>query len=217
MSHTSFDAVVFDCDGTLSSVEGIVELARWNDVEAFVAELTEQAMGQTGMTTDIYRQRIERTRPTLAQCQRLAADYYATRTAGSEEVIEWCRQRGIAVYVVSAGVNPAVKEFAIRLGIAEDRVFAVDLKFDEQGQYFDFDHTSPMTKGGGKCDVVAQIKQQHPRLLYVGDGKNDLDVHDDVAQFVGYGGAYYRPAIEAQCSDYIREPSLQPLMRYLTD
>ncbi len=63
--------------------------------------------------------------------------------------------------------------------------------------------------------MVERIKQSHPRILYVGDGKNDLDVYEDVAQFVGYGGAYYRPAIESQCEHYITEKSLLSLMDFL--
>lgn len=215
MSKSLFDAVVFDCDGTLSSVEGIVELAAWNDVESMVAELTEQAMGNTGMTPDIYSQRISATRPTKQQCLDLAKAYYEQRTPYIDEVLAHCRDQGVAVYIVSAGVNPAVTAFAEQLGIELSHVFAVDLSFDEQGRYVDFDHQSPMTTGGGKRLVIERIKQRHSRILYVGDGKNDLDVYDDVAQFVGYGGAYYRPAIEAQCEHYITDKSLQPLMQFL--
>jgi phosphoserine phosphatase len=42
-----FDAVIFDCDGTLSAVEGIDELAEKNAVGREVKALTQIAMGQT--------------------------------------------------------------------------------------------------------------------------------------------------------------------------
>ncbi len=212
-----FDAVVFDCDGTLSSVEGIVELARWNNVEPIVAELTEKAMAETGITQAIYRQRIESTKPTRQQCEQLADHYYQNRTPAIDKVITHCQQQGMAVFVISAGVNPAVQLFAAQLNIPEDHVFAVDLDFDADGNYVDYDHTSPMTTAGGKCIVVEQIKQAFPNLLYVGDGKNDLDVYDDVKCFVGYGGAYYRPNIEQVCEHYITEKSMQPLLALVTN
>ncbi|MDF1796863.1 MAG: HAD-IB family phosphatase [Coxiellaceae bacterium] len=210
-----FDAVIFDCDGTLSSIEGIVELARWNGVEETVATLTERAMTETGITPDIYRQRIESARPTRQQCEQLAEDYYQQRTPAIDQVIEQCQQQGIAVFVISAGVNPSVQLFAAKLNIDEDNVFAVDLDFDDKGNYLDYDHTSPMTTGGGKRIVVKQIKQAFANILYVGDGKNDLDVYDDVKRFVGYGGAYYRPNIEQLCEHYIKEKSMQPLLAFL--
>ncbi len=215
MSHCKFDAVVFDCDGTLSSLEGIVELAKWNDVESVVAELTEQAMGQTGMTMGVYQQRIDMTRPSLQQCEDLADAYYQQRTPGLDQVLSECRDRSLAVFVISAGVNPSVQSFAKKLGIKAEHVYAVDLQFDEAGHYMDFDRTSPMTASGGKRQVVERIKLDYPSLLYVGDGKNDLDVYDDVAQFVGYGGAYYRSSIESVCEHYITEPSFLPLLPFL--
>ncbi|MDF1655548.1 MAG: HAD-IB family phosphatase [Coxiellaceae bacterium] len=211
-----FDAVVFDCDGTLSSIEGIVELARWNGVEDSVEHLTEQAMAETGMTPDIYRQRIEATRPTRQQCEQLADAYYQQRTPAIDHVITQCQQQGIAIFVISAGVNPAVQLFAEKLTIPEDQVFAVDLDFDDEGNYLDYDHTSPMTTGGGKRIVVEQIKQAFANILYVGDGQNDLDVYDDVKRFVGYGGAYYRENIEKVCEHYITEKSMQPLLALMT-
>ncbi|MDF1759250.1 MAG: HAD-IB family phosphatase [Coxiellaceae bacterium] len=211
-----FDAVVFDCDGTLSSIEGIVELARWNGVEDTVATLTEQAMAETGMTPEVYRQRIESTRPTRQQCEQLAEAYFQQRTPAIDQVIKQCQQQGIAVFVISAGVNPAVKLFAAKLNIDEGNVFAVDLDFDNDGNYRDYDHTCPMTTSGGKRIVVEQIKQAFANILYVGDGQNDLDVYDDVKRFVGYGGAYYRPNIEKLCEHYITEKSMQPLLALIT-
>lgn len=217
MTQKKYDAIVFDCDGTLSAVEGIVELAKWNQVAHKVSELTEQAMGVSGMTPALYQQRLAMARPTRSQCVALAQAYYDQRTPGLDELLENCKHSNIAVFVVSAGVNPAVHLFAKRLGVDSSRVYAVDLRFDQDGRFVDFDRHSPMTMAGGKRQVVTKIKQKYPRVLYVGDGKNDLDVYDDVTQFVGYGGAYYRPMMASACSLYLTEASFLPIVPMLCE
>jgi phosphoserine phosphatase len=39
-----FELIIFDCDSTLSTIEGIDELARWQGRTQQVAELTNRAM-----------------------------------------------------------------------------------------------------------------------------------------------------------------------------
>ncbi|TAK75879.1 MAG: phosphoserine phosphatase, partial [Gammaproteobacteria bacterium] len=51
-------AIVFDCDGTLSMIEGIDELAKHNGVSEAVQALTAEAMEKTGLHPDLYRQRL---------------------------------------------------------------------------------------------------------------------------------------------------------------
>lgn len=202
------DAIIFDCDGTLSDIEGIVELARMNHQLAPVAKLTEQAMSQTGMTSDIYQQRLDVVQPTREQCQALAQHYYDTRTPGLDALLDWAREQHRAIFVISAGVNPAVSLFAKQLNIPSEQVFAVDLSFDNNGHYQDFDRQSPMTQPAGKRTIVNNIAKSHAHLVYIGDGKNDLEVKDDVDMFIGYGGAFYRPSMASACQYYIREHTL---------
>jgi phosphoserine phosphatase len=215
MKTIPYDAVVFDCDGTLSQLEGIVELAHWNGVLDQVQTLTEKAMSLTGMSADIYRERIQLTRPTWEQCERLATAYNHQRTPDINTVIHALQQQNIALYIVSAGVNPSVTLFAQHLNIEKSHVFAVDLSFDATGQYTGYDTGCPMTRASGKRLIVKKIQETHPNIAYVGDGQNDMDVYNDVARFVGYGGAFYRKAMDEQCAFYIREPSMLSLLDIL--
>ena len=88
----------------------------------------------------------------------------------------------------------------------------MNIHFDEQGHYRDFDRTSPLIHNQGKRIIVEQLKKQHANLLYLGDGLNDLAVRDLVTRFVGYGGWYYRQNIADQCEFYIKSPSLLALL-----
>lgn len=211
----TIDCVVFDCDGTLSEVEGIDELARMNSVFETVSAMTERAMGETGITLDLYEKRLEKVQPSWSQLETLATLYYLRRTPDVEALISHCGAQGIAVFVVSAGLNPSVVQFCEELGVSASHVFAVDCFFDAAGHYRDFDRHAPTTRAGGKREVVQKLKEQYENILFVGDGKNDLEVKDMVHTFVGYGGAYYRPAIEAACEHYIKEPSIWAVVALL--
>jgi phosphoserine phosphatase len=208
MPTIPFDAVIFDCDGTLSQLEGIVELARWNNAEQAVDELTHTAMSLTGLTSDIYEKRLALTKPSLSQCETLAKAYYEHRTSGIDEVLETLQAQSIPIFVISAGVNPSVIHFAKKLGIPQAHAYGVDLIFDANGEYLNFDRNSPMTIAGGKRVIVKQIKKEYPRIAYIGDGQNDLDVKNDVSCFVGYGGAYYRAEMDKACEHYIKTKSI---------
>ena len=205
-------AVIFDCDGTLSQLEGINELARWNQVIEEVGQLTEQAMGQVGMTPEIYQARLALVQPTRQQLEKLGQDYFDQRVQDLDQTLEKLREQDIEIYVVSAGMNPSVKIFAGLLNIPEANVFAVDLNFDANGSYLDFDHHSPMTKNNGKRAVVEQIKKMHNQIYYIGDGMNDLQVKDLVTIFIGYGGAFYRENIAKAADVYLTDPSMLQLI-----
>jgi len=206
------DAVVFDCDGTLSQLEGIDELARQNGVGSQVSRLTEEAMTTTGLNEALYRQRLELVQPALLPVIRLSELYYETRTSDIETVIRSLQVAGKEVFIVSAGINPAVKMFGAKLGIPEESIFAVNVSFSKEGEYLDFDHHSPLVHNHGKRILVERLRKQYPRLGYIGDGMNDFQVKDLVTRFVGFGGHFYRENIKNQCEYYIQEPSMMSLL-----
>lgn len=209
---TPLDAIVFDCDGTLCSIEGIDVLADQNQVGPAVAELTAQAMGQSGISPALYAARLSLVAPTAAQVDALAPVYQEALSPEVAVVIEIFQRLGKAVYIVSAGLLQAIVPVAAHLGIPPERVFAVRADFDAAGEYVGFDEASSLVRPQGKIKIIEAIKATHGRLLHVGDGLNDLDVKDHVARFVGYGGCFYRPAIESLCVHYIKTPTLLPLL-----
>ena len=206
------DAVSFDCDGTLSSVEGIDELARQNNVLKLVTEMTHDAMTSSGLSYQLYKKRLELVRPSLEQTQQLAQTYFAHITPDVTTVIRILNSLKKAIYVISAGNNPAVVLFSQMLKIQAQNCFAVNLHFDSSGKYTSFDEQSPMIQAQGKNTILDTIKKQHPRILHIGDGMNDLEVRDNVSRFVGYGGHQYRHNIEQASPFYIKSTSLLPLL-----
>jgi phosphoserine phosphatase len=208
----SLDAIIFDCDGTLSLIEGIDELARQNGVSAPVESLTATAMGTTGINPQLYRDRLQLVKPYREQVLALGREYYQQQMPDAREVIQILQRLGKAVYLISAGLLPAVKIFGGLLQIPEANIFAVEMEFDQDGNFIDYDHASPMTRAEGKRLLVTEIKKRYPRTAFVGDGLNDLAAYDLVTRFVGMGGAYYRQNIADKCQFYVNEKSLTPLL-----
>ncbi len=206
------DAVLFDCDGTLSCLEGIDELARMNGVGEQVEKLTAQAMGKTGINPDLYQRRLELVQPTLAQMHQLGQLYFTERTPDIVEVIQVLQALGKEIYILSAGFYLAISLFASLLNIRQENIFAVDTYFDAAGKFIDFDHNSPLTMPDGKKLIANQLKQQHTHLLHVGDGLNDYATYEVVSRFIGYGGAFFHQKLAARCEYYINSPSMAALL-----
>lgn len=209
------DAIIFDCDGTLSHVEGINWLAEANNVGAPVCALTEKAMSHSGIYPALYQERLSLVSPNSSLVQALANAYFQARSPDVDILLGILKRLGKALYVVSAGVNPAVALFAERLGFQSTHIFAVNLTFDASGDYADFDHHSPMTDTQGKREIVTMIKQAHARVALVGDGMNDAVVKPLVTRFIGYGGAFYREKVCSVSDYYLKMASFLPLLPLL--
>jgi phosphoserine phosphatase len=209
---TPISAIAFDCDGTLSAIEGVDELAKTRQVHEAVAALTAEAMGKTGLTPSLYAKRLDLIKPTQQATEALAQQYIQHQITDVHAVIQIFHRLKKHVYVISAGLLPAVRTFASALSIDSKHVFAVDIHFDTQGHYLNYDQQSPLITNHGKRDIVTCIKEKHPEIVYIGDGLNDISVIDIVKRFIGYGGVFARENIAALCDYYIRTRSLAPLL-----
>jgi len=209
---TPLSAIVFDCDGTLSAIEGVNELAKNKGVYVVVEALTTEAMNVTGINPEIYQKRLNLISPKKSQIQALSNQYFHNHMPDISDVINIYQLLNKTVYLVSAGVNPAILLFGNKLNIPSENIYAVDISFDEQGNYVDFDRHSPLIYNHGKRDIVNQLKIKHPEILHVGDGLNDYITHDVVTRYVGYGGVFYRENLANLCQYYINTLSLSPLL-----
>jgi phosphoserine phosphatase len=205
-------AVVFDCDGTISTIEGIDFLAKNNGVGEAVKSLTLEAMSHTGLNPALYQQRLDLVYPRREQVYALGHQYFAHRVPDIANIIGLFKRLNKSVYLVSAGVNPAVKMFGEMLQIPPENVFAVDLRFDQQGNFLDFERSCPLINHDGKRSIVQQLKAQHKEILHIGDGLNDVVTLDLVTRFIGYGGVAYRKSIADLCQYYIHTLSFAPLL-----
>ena len=210
-----YEAIVFDCDSTLSSVEGIDELAGAR-AEA-VSELTRRAMDGEVPLDEVYGRRLEMIRPDRAALEGIAARYIETLVPGIEEVFETLRRAGKRISIVSGGLLPAVSAVADALGVDRADVYAVDLYFDADGEYAGFQEDSPLARSGGKMEVLAAIAAgtEAGRVALVGDGVTDLEALPVISRFVAWGGVVHRDEVHQRSHCSTDGPDARELLPFL--
>ena len=208
---TRVSRVVFDCDSTLSAIEGIDELAAEHRSE--VASLTAAAMRGELPLEAVYGRRLALIRPHRTRVEQLARDYVERLVPDAVGVVEALHAEGINVRIVSGGLLPAVLAVAEALNVARDDVAAVAIRFDASGSYAGFDETSPLARSRGKCDVLSAWRDRDgSRTMLVGDGATDAEAADVVDVFVAYTGVAERAGVADSADVVIRSASLAPVL-----
>lgn len=211
-----YATVIFDCDSTLSALEGIEELAAAHRGE--VVALTEAAMRGAVPLEEVYGRRLELARPTRAQVEALGRRYVESLVPDAREVVAALQGEGIEVRIISGGLLPAVRALAEELGIDAETVAAVDIYFDGDGAYAGFDAGSPLAYSGGKQVVIERWRPELRRpVLLVGDGVTDLEARDVVDAFAAFAGVVERAPVVEMADVVVRSPSLAPVLAIALD
>ncbi|MBN1305322.1 MAG: HAD-IB family phosphatase [Anaerolineales bacterium] len=224
--HLGFQRVIFDCDSTLTTVEGIDELARLKGQTETIARLTSQAMDGQIPLEQVYAKRLELLQPTRAELVRVGRIYRRTLVPYAEEVIAALQEAGVEVFIVSGGLKAAVLDLAAYLKVPADHVHAVSVEMDQlQGDWWDYLHhrygnpderyldfaPTPLAESNGKLEVV-MILGKDKRTLMVGDGSTDLATKDAVRLFVGFGGVERRQSVVDGAEVFVEGPGLEAIL-----
>lgn len=126
--------VCFDVDSTVIKEEGIDELASYCGKGDEVARLTKEAMQGSMTFQDALKRRLDIISPTQQQIREFIKTHPATLSLGIKEFVEYLRQKGIEVYLVSGGFDCLIEPVAQQLGIPLRNVFANKLLFSFQGE-----------------------------------------------------------------------------------
>ncbi len=189
--------IAFDCDSTLSSIEGVDELARLAGPDVFqqVEDLTNQAMNGEVTVEDVFARRLDLIQPTRDQCAKVGQLYLETIEPTARETIKILKCEGWNCLIISGGFTPCIEPLAHALGI--DRIEAVPLHFHGDGRYAGFDRDFPTTRSGGKPEIIAALKKSlSPTVIaMVGDGVSDLETLPLVDHFIGFLRYVNRPKV----------------------
>jgi phosphoserine phosphatase len=210
----SFDVICFDCDSTLSRIEGIDELARRVGMGEEMSKLTDLAMNGVVPLEAVYERRLSIIRPDQASINWLADLYIAEIVEGVKEVFASLLDQDKAVHIISGGLRQAILPLADCLGLPESHVHAVDIYFNEDGSYLNYDLNSPLARTGGKAVVVGTLKGEGS-LVMVGDGKTDLEAKQSGAVVLGFGGVVDRAIVREQADFYTTEPTLLAVLEHI--
>jgi phosphoserine phosphatase len=184
-----YGTIAFDCDSTLSAIEGIDELAL----------------------------RLERLHPDADAIERLGALYVERRLKHAEHLVAALNALDKRVCIVSGGLKQPVARLADVLGVAEENVFAVEAFLDRAGAYVGFDELSPCARAGGKLEVLRELaREEHAGgVAFVGDGATDLEAAPAARRFVAFAGVERRAAVVEAAAVVCDSPDLADLLPLL--
>ena len=225
--HLGFQRIIFDCDSTLSTIEGIDELATLKGQTEHIAELTRQAMDGLVPLEEVYAARLELLQPTRAELARVGRIYRRTLVPQAAEVVAALHAAGVEVFIVSGGLKASVVDLARYLKIPDENVFAVEVELDPfEGQWWDYPRhrysgnpderylvfaPSPLAESAGKISVVGALSKGR-RVMMVGDGSTDLATRGTASLFVGFGGIARRQAVVDGADVFIEGPGLAAVL-----
>lgn len=189
--------IAFDCDSTLSAIEGVDELARLAGPDVFrqVEDLTNQAMNGEVAVEEVFARRLDLIRPTREQCAAIGQKYLETIEPTARETIATLQKKGWHCLIISGGFAPCIEPLAQELGIT--KIEAVPLHFKDDGSYLGFDQNYPTTRSGGKPEIIATLREKFSpdTLVMVGDGVSDLETAPLVDHFIGFLRYANRPKV----------------------
>jgi len=199
--------IIFDCDSTLSSIEGVDELARGAGEQATqeIEKMTAEAMEGKITLESIFAKRLSIIQPTADAVLEVGKLYIETVEPSAKQVITTLKNQGWTPVILSGGYRQAIKPLADYLGV--ELIEAVDLYFYEDGSYRDFDRNYPSTRSGGKPEVVKSLRNKYsPRkIVAIGDGVSDLESKSVVDMFIGFGRYAIREKVKQEADFFITD------------
>jgi phosphoserine phosphatase len=219
-----YERIAFDCDSTLSRIEGIEELARMDSAAralngagearaAELRELTDAAMSGRVPLQDVYGKRLQLVSPRRNDVATLGRRYIEQAVPGAKDTLSALRYLGKELVIVSGGLRLAVVAFGQWLGVKDSHVHAVAAWFDGNGALTHIDTRSPLVRTGGKREIVAALPPR--RTAFVGDGMTDAETADAVDSFVCFAGVIHRPEVAAKAAAVISSKSLAGVLPVL--
>lgn len=175
--------IIFDFDSTLikkESLELILEPLLKDSPEKL---LEIENITNLGMQGDLdFRESLERrlaiATPTK-QSIRDFADKYCPNllTQGMSELIDILKQDDYQIWIFSGGLTESIEPFADYLGIARQNIFAVEINWDDDGNFVSLDNSN------GACDSKLKAFEKakdliNGEIIAVGDGYTDYQLYE---------------------------------------
>lgn len=221
MRWPHYEHIIFDCDSTLTTVEGIDILAESAGKRWRVEVLTQAAMDGDLDLEEVYAKRLKAVKPTRQQIRDIRRSYKRNVVEDARELIAVLQSLGHQVYIISGGLAEPVMEFGLYLGVPGANIRAVGVTYNELSgkwwvggdqQYMTFEEGA-LTVSDGKAEIVRELLAgKGGRSLLVGDGSSDLLAGHAVKLFVGFGGVVKRQRVLREAPVYIHSASLAPLL-----
>lgn len=199
------DCICFDVDSTVSTEEGIDVLAEACGAGEAVAEWTKKAMGGQVLFQDAIAARLGLMNPSLDTMSSLIAQHDFPLTPLMSELVVALKERNKEVVLVSGGLKQMIVPIAHKLSIPTENIFAIELFFNEDGTFKDFDRDAPTARTMGKRKVMEMLRQSYDNVVMIGDGATDLEAKSDdgAGAVIGFGGNAVRDKVKAEADWFV--------------
>lgn len=211
------DAVCFDVDSTVCEDEAIDELAKFCGKENEITQITRVAMAGKMDFRAALKTRLQIINPSLQKLEEFKQANPPRLSKGIRELISALHKKGVAVYLVSGGFDAIIRDVALQLNIPVENIHANRLKFYADGSYAGFDEDAPVSRSGGKAEVLKQLKEthNHNHIVMIGDGATDLQTCPPADAFIGFGGNQLREEVKQNAGWFVMD--FQELLDELTN
>lgn len=101
---------------------------------------------------------------------------HARLRPGFRELVEACKAKGTPIAVVSGGLDFYVQSVLSRNGLGDMTFFAVGTRSGPEGLRYSYPLATETCRqwGNCKCSIVERYRQEGHKVVYFGDGRNDV-------------------------------------------
>lgn len=218
--------IAFDVDSTLLRVESLdtaIEHALSGRDDA--AEISEQlhTLTQAGMTGRMELRDSLTRRLAIIPLDRGDIGQVSERlrrqiTPGMKPILRQLREQGDECHAISGGFTDLLEPVLEDLGFDRAEIHANTMLFDGQ-TVVGLDLDNPLSRNGGKADILNRIGARADQTIMVGDGMTDFEAYEQGAadRFIGFGVIAQREVVLAAAehsgAEYVR--SMDALMTAL--
>ncbi|WP_417476763.1 HAD-IB family phosphatase [Maricaulis sp.] len=198
--------IAFDVDSTLLRVESLdmaLEAALSALPDAADAKKRLHDITNAGMTGRMALRESLEARLKLASLDRalvhkIAEDLRRRVTPGMAALLRQLRAQGDELHAVSGGFADLLEPVLGDLGFGRSEIHANEFVY-QNDQVVGLDPDCPLSRNGGKAEVLNRISRHAETTIIVGDGMTDFEAFEQGAadKFVGFGVIAQREVVLA--------------------
>ncbi len=174
---------IIDFDSTLTRVEAMDLLASISlegkpqkvAAENKIKELTDQGMNGEISFRDSLKDRLLLLEANKSHLPQLIKELKDQVSISFLRNTEFFKEYSDKIYVISNGFKEYIEPIVTSLGVLPDHIFANELVFDDKGNVTGFDENNPLSKDGGKAEVIRSLDLDGD-IYVIGDGHNDYEI-----------------------------------------
>lgn len=209
--------IAFDVDSTLLRVESLdtaLEAALAEREDRVAAKTRLHEITQAGMSGSMALRDSLEARLQLAALDRegvaAIAEHLRQRlTPGMAPLLSRLRSEGDTLHAISGGFADLLEPVLVDLGFGQGDIHANRFVW-EGDRVAGLDTGYPLSRNGGKAEVLTSISRQAGETIMVGDGMTDFEAYEAGAadRFIGFGLIARRDVVIAACewsgASYVR-------------